>query len=462
MDYKRKKGASSSSSGSTISGQSKWLAPMLNAGFAAGATALGAGALAPAAGMVGSYLGQKIKDITGYGDYVVNKNSLLSGTVPSLGNPSRFPNGTTISHKEMVGDVISGANAGEFSIYGFDLNPNNAQLWEWLTQIACNYEEWVPEGIVFYFKSTSSDSLSSTNTSLGTVIMATNYNVYNAPFTTKAEMTNYEYCTIGRPSCDMMHMIECDPHQGSISTYYTSSVNTAGNEGKMDKRFNTLGTFYIATAGMQAGYVNLGELWVTYQVTLLKPKLYESLGLANDFLRVTTALVAASNTAAGLMPGAGATYSSSSTIPFSGYQTETGKFYIVSNSSNSVTWFWPCYAYPTKYTVLLTTHSDAVVDTPSFALTQSNNGYGNRYTPVATNTLWSPDTSIAGTVDVSYSFDVVIPGGFIPTMSNGVLKQVTTQLVWTFSAGAMTNYYAKLQIMQIPYFPKELSYAVPT
>lgn len=201
------------------SSKSLWLAPALGAGFAAGATALGFGALAPAASMFGNYVGQSLKDITGYGAYTLNKN-VLSGTVPSVGNTSRVEGGLTISHREYLGDIITSGVSGEFSIQQFTINPGNYRTWEWLTQIAMNYEQWIPEGILFMFKSTSADALNSINTALGTVIMATQYNPYDTPLDSKAQMESYEYSTSGRPSENIIHMIECDPMQGAISTYY--------------------------------------------------------------------------------------------------------------------------------------------------------------------------------------------------------------------------------------------------
>lgn len=329
-------------------GKSEWLSPMLSTGFAAGATALGYGALAPAASALGGFLGQKFKDITGFGDYTVRKNTLLHGTVPSVGNPSSVPDGLTISHREYLGDVITSKTANTFSYATFTINPNNPQTWEWLAQIACNYEEWIPEGIIFYFKSTSGSALNSTNTALGTVIMATNYNPYARPFQSKAEMESYEFCTNGPPSSDLMHMIECDPHHGAISTYFISNVNTSSNSStSQDLRFTTLGTFQLATTGFQGTSVNIGELWVTYQVTLIKPKLYESLGYAMDAIDITGNGFVASQ----LINFTGATVNCA-TIPFQ-VTTAWDYLYFFPTTKN-LDIHWPLYGYPIQYVIIYT------------------------------------------------------------------------------------------------------------
>lgn len=406
----------------TSAARSKWLAPALSAGFAAGATALGYGALAPAASYFGGYLGQKLKDITGYGDYVIRKNSLIGGTVPSLGNPSYVPNGLTISHKEYLGDVITSENAGNFAISGYILNPSNSQLWEFLAQIAMNYEQWVPEGIVFYFKTTSTNSLASTNTALGTIIMATNYNPYNQAFSTKAEMEAYEFCSNGIPSEDLMHAIECDPAQGSISIYTMSSYNQAGQTSLMDKRFQTLGTFYIATTGFQAASVNIGELWVTYQVTLLKPKLYQSLGYGTDTIYLYEQVAAQSSTY-GLMPIVQGQYRMSHyTMPFTA-ETASTKLWV-QNSSNQVDIHWPVYPFGVSYYVEAYFTIDSQ-NNRTFTLSHYSGAYPVIYAPTSiVNLLQTPAPGTSSTTASGFSFWVNVPGGFIPTNTNTPFTRV--------------------------------------
>ena len=328
-------------------GESKWLAPMLSAAGAAGATALGFAQFAPVAAYAGGYLGQKFKDITGYGAYTVRKNSLMAGDVPNVGNPATTENGMTISHKEFIGDVITGSTANTFTYTSYDITPTNAQLWEWLSQISVNFDEWKPEGIIFFFKSTSGSALNSVNTALGQVIMSTNYNPYNTPFSTKAEMESYEFTTSGDPSQDLIHAIECDPSQGSISTYYSNAGPASGFV--QDKRFNTLGTFYIATNGFQGTSVNIGELWVSYQFTFLKSKLYSSLGMANDFLFFQTE----NNMAAGSSPfgNVGAVTTRNTAFPFSGFTYSATQAWLGPVSSTRVVFHFPVYAFKTTYRV---------------------------------------------------------------------------------------------------------------
>lgn len=421
--------------------KSTWLAPMLSAGFGAGATALGFPAFAPAAGALGGYLGQKFKDITGYGDYTVNKNSIMSGTVPGVSNISYTPNALCVSHKEYIGDVITSKTAGAFAITSWTINPNNPQLWEWLSQIACNYEEWVPEGIVFYFKSTSGDALSSTNTALGTVIMATNYNYYNAPFTTKAEMESYEYCSNGPPCSDIMHGVECDPSQGSITTYYMDSHNQNQNAGILDQRFNILGTFYLATTGFQGTSVNIGELWVTYQVSLLKPKLYSSLGYANDYFRMSGNMAAA--TTSGLFQIV--TYAARNNMPYTVTNASTSLY--LANGSNTGTIYWPVYPFYTSYIVTYYI-SGSSVTTPTISLAHSAGDYDAAVIPITGFITQAPSAGLPGAGNITYYFSVNVPGGFIKSPKTGISPN--TQITFSSPGPGGASPYIELSITQIP------------
>lgn len=228
---------------------------------------------------IGQWLGSGLQRfITGLGSYNVRKNVFLTGRLPTVvNNPAG--GGTVIRFQEYLSDVFTSATPGAFSITNYNLNAANSKTFPFLSQIAVNYEQFEIEGLVFEFRSTSADALNSTNTALGSVMMATQYDVADPVFTSKLEMLNYEYSTSVKPSSSTMHMIECDPHQTTINELYTLQGDTA--PANTDRRLYFLGRFSIATSGFQGASVNVGELHLTYQVRLLKPKLYNSLGLDN-------------------------------------------------------------------------------------------------------------------------------------------------------------------------------------
>lgn len=210
----------------------------------------------------------------GLGDYEIKKNVLMSGDLPEVYNMPKG-GGTIIRYQEYLGDVITSATPGQFKIDAFNIQPGLASTFPWLSQVASNYEQYSIEGMVFQFRSTSANALNSTNTALGSVMMATNYDVTDPAFTSKAEMLNYEYSSSCKPSDSVLHMIECDPHQSVLTELYTRSGDVPSNR---DQKFYDLGKFQIATVGFQGASVNVGELCVTYQIRLLKPKLFATLG----------------------------------------------------------------------------------------------------------------------------------------------------------------------------------------
>lgn len=239
-----------------------------------GGALLGGTLFGPGGAAVGGLAGGALSSFLGLGDYEIKENVFMGGRLPKMINDSPS-GGTIIRHQEYLGDVITSATPNTFNLQAFGLNPADEGTHPWLAQIAANYEEYQYEGLVFQFRSTSADALNSTNTALGSVMMATNYDSADAVFASKAEMLNYEYSCSAKPSESLLHMIECAPSQTVLGHQYCRpGLPPAGT----DIRFFDLGKFQIATTGFQGTSVNIGELHCTYQVRLLKPKLFASLG----------------------------------------------------------------------------------------------------------------------------------------------------------------------------------------
>jgi len=235
-------------------------------------------------GLIGEGMQKLIKHFTGLGDYQVRENVFLTGRLPAVVNPSR--GGNVIRFQEYLGDVFTSSTAGAFASRSYNINAANASAFPWLSQIAANYEQYAVEGMIYEFRSTSANALNSTNTALGSVMMATQYDIVDSAFTSKSEMLNYEYSNSCKPSENMIHMIECAPRMTSINELFC----LAGSEvpAGTDARLYNLGRFVIATTGFQATSINIGELHVTYQIRLLKPKLFSTLGLNIPTITMTT------------------------------------------------------------------------------------------------------------------------------------------------------------------------------
>lgn len=217
-------------------------------------------------------IGRAIDTVTGGGDYAVTTNSLYSGQVTSAGPPvfvshNKSGSGNTrIRHREPFLGAFSTPGV-DFSLQSYTINPTNAELFPWLSGIAAQYEQFKIWGLIFEFVTNSATAVASTNTALGTVVMATQYNVLENAFTSKTQMEQYEFSVAGPPSNSLMHPVECAPSERSTNMLFCDLTTGGG-----DPRFSVLGKLNLATSGMQSASV-IGEMWVTYDIELVKPRM---------------------------------------------------------------------------------------------------------------------------------------------------------------------------------------------
>lgn len=203
--------------------------------------------------------------VTGMGDYKVSSNSIFSATtgVPSFSGSSHS---IRVKHREFLGDILSST---QFQISKYPIQPGDPTTFPWLSQVAIAFQEYSIKGLIFQFHSTSANALNSVNTALGTVVMATQYNPARPAFISKPEMEQYEFSCSSKPSCDLLHPIECMPKETPLRQLYIRTGDLPDGE---VPQFYDFGAFYIATVGMQAE-ATIGELWVTYDIEFYKPRL---------------------------------------------------------------------------------------------------------------------------------------------------------------------------------------------
>jgi hypothetical protein len=223
------------------------------------------GAIGQKVGSMAHYIGR----IFGSGDYIqgapVKNNSILQPQAPSFKSGAAQ---VTIRHREFLGDVITSGTIGAFSINSYSLNPGLASFLGWLSQVCGEtFQQYRINGMVFEFRSMSSDALNSTNTALGSVVMCTDYDSADQPFSSKQQMENTEFGVSCKPSSNMIHAIECAPKVTTATELYVRAYAQPPNT---DIRLYDWGKTYIATTGFQAASVNIGELWVSYDITLIK------------------------------------------------------------------------------------------------------------------------------------------------------------------------------------------------
>jgi len=261
-------------------------------GGMAGTYLSGGNALAGQVGEgLGSYAGDRFSQLVGFGDYQIKANSLMDlpmgQQVASFGNMS---NATIVKHREFIRDIVIPASPETFVNNLIQVNPGLRSVFPWLSSIAGNYQEYQFIGCVFEFRSTCSDS--ATTLPLGSIIMASNYDVSDPMYPDKRHMENSQFCVSGKPSLGLIHPIECDPHLSfSPIKYVRSAALDAGLDHKLFDHVNLM----VATEGLPAlATGNIGELWVSYEIALYKPNLGVAPALRDHFFG-TTATVGAIN-----------------------------------------------------------------------------------------------------------------------------------------------------------------------
>jgi len=222
----------------------------------------------------GKRLGGGLSAITGYGDYQVRSNSLstVSTSVDMVPQFARTDHSVRVCHREFVGDLKVPTSPDDFNNNIVELiNPANPVLFPWLNKMALLYTQYKIHGMVITYK-TMSSNYSASGGPLGTVIIATNYNVNDQAFSTKVQMENSEFAVSCNPSTSLIHAIECDPKVSGLQTLYISDPNTELPGAISDPRFYHYGKLQIATSGLPgAANTTMGELWISYDIELMKP-----------------------------------------------------------------------------------------------------------------------------------------------------------------------------------------------
>jgi len=242
-----------------------------------GGTALGGIVGMPMAGAsTGTSLGAALSKWLGSGDYTIRSNSVVDKV--GAGVPMMHQDGQSIivRHKEYIMDIQS---TTAFTVAAsFPINPGLSSSFPWLSSVAQQYQEYTIKGLVYHYVPTSGNSIASTNSALGSVILATNYRVSDPVYLNKVQMLNEYFSADSCPSQTFCHPIECNPKENPFQVQY---VRTSGVPAGQDQKLYDLATLYVATTGQQAAGNTLGELWCTYEVELKKPILSGSLALSS-------------------------------------------------------------------------------------------------------------------------------------------------------------------------------------
>jgi hypothetical protein len=135
--------------------------------------------------------------------------------------------------------------------------------------------------LIFEYEPVVSDTSVSSVGSLGTVVMAANYNAAADNFASFAQMIEYGGAVRGRISDGIACGVEADPNKlvNDSRLYIRGGAVPTGQ----DVKTYDLAKFQIGLFGVPTAYTagtQIGLLFCRYKVKLSKPKLYDNLGLA--------------------------------------------------------------------------------------------------------------------------------------------------------------------------------------
>jgi len=229
-------------------------------------------------GKLGTWLGglaeKYVGTLFGSGDYVeaqapIASNTLIGVTTPSAQQiPSMHSTNESFraQRREFIG-IVSMSNSTDIT-YGLltgTLTPCNPHLFPWVSNIAPCFQKWMPLGIVFELRSTSS-MVSSNDAGMGTLLMTCNYDVAKTLSRVLSVALNSEFAVSGKPSENILFPIECDPKTLGTCPYFTTPpINT------VDKHLYEMGLFGVGSAQAPTAYAGAAQLWVSYDFALLQP-----------------------------------------------------------------------------------------------------------------------------------------------------------------------------------------------
>ena len=232
----------------------------------------------------GAVLGQGMYDLNG--DAPASNNLVAGGglSVPTFASSQDETGALTIQHSEYIKDIYGlpwsgGSITDTFKNDSLHLNPGIARNFPWLSQIACNYEEYEFKQLMFCFKTRVGDNLTTTDGQVGTIMMFTDYNATDKARKTKQEMLQAYGTSVAKiTDNDVLHGIECDPSKIKGDAHKFIRVGSSDQ----DLHDFDWGLFQIAVDNTPETLSNkvIGELYVSYTIVLRKPRLFATLGLA--------------------------------------------------------------------------------------------------------------------------------------------------------------------------------------
>jgi len=150
-----------------------------------------------------------------------------------------------------------------FSNTSIAINPGVLASFPYLAPIASNFEEYKIRGLVFEFVSTTSPYLA--GGAMGSVVLSMQYNPTAPIFTSKVQMENSDFAISARPDQSMVYGVECAMNMQNM--YLVRQGTSPAPLTATD-----LGIMQFAIQSPIAANTVVGEVWVSYDIELMRPK----------------------------------------------------------------------------------------------------------------------------------------------------------------------------------------------
>jgi len=177
--------------------------------------------------------------------------------------------------REKFADLTSTGTTFQTLVQQF-LNPGNTQLFPIFSNIAKNYEEYIPNILKLYYR-TEEYMASGTVVSAGLAALGVNFDPDAPNFATMTELENYEHSISGAPFSGIMCLDVLEHHNKrfkgksrdlSLNNYFVNYSNNLISPSATPAKFYDIGNLQLDVNGTQAGII--GELWIEYSFTLIR------------------------------------------------------------------------------------------------------------------------------------------------------------------------------------------------
>lgn len=181
---------------------------------------------------------------------------------------------TRVCRREYLGDVLSSATANAFSMVTIPVNPGLDDFLAWGSGVFRNYQEYCIKGLMVQFISSCSGYAAAG--AIGTVTIAADYNAAAPRPTGQVPLEYLSGSRVSKASDDCDWYMECDPAKATTKNKYIRCGDVPAGQ---DVRLYDWCNLYVASSGVPTASLNLGKIYIVYDIAVYKPKIGTSLGI---------------------------------------------------------------------------------------------------------------------------------------------------------------------------------------